>query len=102
MALQGQVTNENQYISLTRVAMATKLGVMITYLNRLLPEKIMYLPMSAKLGKVVTYHEKLPLIQLIPHSRGFVRSRDDLNTLYLHLTYQRNDITQGAPTHKFQ
>ena len=44
--------------------------------------------MAIKLGKVVTYHEKLPLIKLldpIPQSRSFVSSRDILNTLYLKL-----------------
>ena len=35
-ALQGQVANKNQYISITRVSMATKLGKMITSLDGLL------------------------------------------------------------------
>ena len=39
--------------------------------------------MGTKLGKVVTYHEELPLISyVIPQSRGFVRSPDVLN-LYI-------------------
>ena len=45
--------------------------------------------MDNKLGKVVTHHEVHPLKMLhnpiIVQSRDFVRSRDMLNTLYLHL-----------------
>ena len=36
MVLQGHVTNENHYIFTTRVPTATKLGGMVTYLDRLL------------------------------------------------------------------
>ena len=39
--------------------------------------------MGTKLGKVVTYHEELPLISyVIPQSRGFERSQDVLD-LYI-------------------
>ena len=42
--------------------------------------------MATRLGKVVIYHEELPLIKLLdPQSRDFVRSRYIRNTLYLHL-----------------
>ena len=37
LVLQGNVTNENHYISTTRVTIATKLGRMITYFDGLLP-----------------------------------------------------------------
>ena len=34
-------------------------------------------------GRMVTQNQGFPLIKL--HDRGFARSRDDLNTLYLYL-----------------
>ena len=39
MVLKGHVTEENHYISTTRVPMATKLDKMITYFDGLLPIK---------------------------------------------------------------
>ena len=39
VVLQGHVTNENHYISTTRVPMTTKLGRMITYLDGIQPIK---------------------------------------------------------------
>ena len=42
VVLQGHVTNENHYTSLTRVLIATKLDRMITYLDGLLPKKSHY------------------------------------------------------------
>ena len=53
--------------------------------------------MATKLGKVVTYHEELPLIKLwILQSCGVTRSGEILNTLYFHL-HQTNShqISQG-------
>ena len=43
--------------------------------------------MATKLGKMVKYHEELPLIKLylITQSDDFTKSRDILNTLYLYL-----------------
>ena len=42
--------------------------------------------MVTKLGRVVTFHEELPLIELHdPSMTCFVRSRDKLNATYLHL-----------------
>ena len=40
VVLQGYVTNENYYISTTRVLIATKLARMITYLHGLLHVKL--------------------------------------------------------------
>ena len=47
--------------------MTTKLGKMITYLDRLphITNSITIIPMVTKLGNVVTYHEELPLITLL-------------------------------------
>ena len=39
VVLQGHRTNKNHYISTTRVSMATKLGMMVTYLDGPLPIK---------------------------------------------------------------
>ena len=42
--------------------------------------------MVTKHGKMVTYYEELQLTKLLDHQwRGFVRSGDMLNTLYLHM-----------------
>ena len=75
--------------------MTTKLGTIMTYLEGFLllwsRDKLNHFststtPIAIKFGKVVTYHEELPFIKLLdPQSRGFVRSHDILNTLYLHL-----------------
>ena len=56
MVLQGHVTNENHYISTTRVPMATKLRRTVTYFDGLLRLK----------------------------SHGLVRLRNKLKLLYLH------------------
>ena len=40
MILQGHVTNENYYISTIRLTMATKLGRMVTYLDRVSTLKV--------------------------------------------------------------
>ena len=44
------------------------------------------MPMVTKFVRVVTYHEELPfIISMAPQWSGLVRSRDKLNTFYLHL-----------------
>ena len=42
MILKSHVTNENHYISTTKVPLATKLGRMVTYFERLLTIKLYY------------------------------------------------------------
>ena len=39
VVFKGDVTNENHYISSTRLPMATKIGQMVTYLDKILPIK---------------------------------------------------------------
>ena len=105
VVLQDHLINESHYISIIRVYMATKLDRIVTYLNGLL---LLYtsdslitcscyitwqiknisllstttIPMTTKLSKVAA----LPLKKLHnPSIPYFERSRDILNTLYLHL-----------------
>ena len=60
MILRGHVTNENRYISITKVPIDTKLGSMVIYLDGLLSIK--------SLERLITW---------------FVRSSEKLKPLYL-------------------
>ena len=92
-----------KHISATRVSMATKLGRMITYLDRLLPikgydplitwfcdkPKLLYLQYHRiyghQLGRMMTYLKRLPPIKLLDSWLcGLARSRDKLKPFYLH------------------
>ena len=65
--------------------------------------------MAIKHGSIVTYLDGLqPINSHNPLKCVHERSHEKLKTLYLHHhnayghnTYQRSDITQGVPTHKF-
>ena len=84
MVLQCHVTNENHYISITKVLMTTKVGRMVTYFERLLIIKSFTL-----------------------WPRGLATSCDILKLLYLHYhsvyghqTCEDGDILWQAPNYK--
>ena len=64
VVLQSHVTNENHYFSTTKVAMTTKLGMMVPYLDGLLPIKFHDL----WLHDLATSCHKLKLLYLPYHS----------------------------------
>ena len=124
------MTNLNHYISTSTVHMATKLGTMVTYLDKLLPIKsydplIMWscnitwqiknhyistirVPMTTKLNKMVNYLDGLlPVKSYNLCSCGVVRSRDKRKLLYLHYhsayghqTSQDGNLLWWAPAYK--
>ena len=84
VVLPSHVTNENDYISTTRVPMATKLGRMVAHLDSCYPQSHMTL-----------------------WSRDLARFSDKPKPLYLHYhsandlkTWQDVDLSRRAPSHK--
>ena len=84
VVLQSHVTNKNHYISTTRVPMATKLGRTVTYFERLLTIKSFY-PLITWSCKV-TWQTK---IIIFPQPE----------CLWLQ-TWQNNDLPWWVPTYK--
>ena len=131
MVLRDHATNYNHYIFTTTVSMATKLGGMVIYLERLLIIKL-YKDLITWLIKI-TWQAKTRISLLWQYlwplnlarwwhtmksflsksymnfqSRGFVKSRDILNALHFHLHYTSSHQTwEGgespwrASPHKF-
>ena len=103
VVLQDHLANESHYISIIRVYIATKLGRIVAYFDVLLllysSDSLItwscYITWQAKNISLAPQYLWPPILArwwhthsknyIILQSRSFVRSRDLLNTLYLHL-----------------